>query len=185
MDDIAIIDLFFLRDQQAISALDEKYGRLCRSLAQNILSDLRDSEECVSDAYLGVWNAVPPQRPDPLVSFLCRIVKNLSLKRLRTKSAAKRNSAYDLSLDELSGALSRGDEVTEAVEAKELAEMINRFLSALDEQKRVIFLRRYWFCDSVEDIARLVGKSSHYISVQLHRLRRSLRDCLAAEGVEV
>ena len=105
MEDKRIIDLFFARSELAIEALAAKYGALCSRIAENILGDSMDAEECVNDAYLGVWNSVPPQRPDPLRSFLCRIVRNLSISRYHANTAKKRNSSYDVALEELEGIL--------------------------------------------------------------------------------
>lgn len=183
MEDSKIIDLFFSRSEIAIDAVNKKYGTLLHKTASNFLGDGRDREECVSDTYLAAWNTIPPQRPDPLVSYLCRIVRNLSIKRLRDKSALKRNDAFDIALDELADSLPSADSAEVAVETKELVNHINSFLAGIDEKRRIIFVRRYWFCDSVSEIAAMLGVRSHYVSVQLHRLREALRDYLVSEGV--
>lgn len=185
IEDSKIIELFFARDEAVIHAVSSKYGPVLHKTAANFLRDLRDREECVNDTYLAAWNTIPPQRPDPLVSYLCRIVRNLSIKCLRAKTAAKRNSAYDVALDELANCLPSASTAETGVEAKELAEYINRFLSTLDERKRVIFLRRYWFCDSVSAIASLLGVGNHYVSVHLNRMRMALHKYLTDEGVEL
>ena len=101
MDDDRIIELFFARSEQAITELSRKYGTVCRRVAENILNDRRDAEECLNDAYLAVWNTVPPRRPDPLMSYVCRIVRNQALKRYHANAARKRNSVYDAALEEL------------------------------------------------------------------------------------
>ena len=101
MDDEKIIELFFVRSEQAIKELDRKYGRKCHAVSYNILNNHQDAEECVNDAYLGAWNAIPPAKPDPLLAFVCKIVRNVSLKRYERNTAAKRNSRYDVSIEEL------------------------------------------------------------------------------------
>ena len=101
MDDDRIIELFFARSEQAVTELSRKYGTVCRRTAENILNDRRDAEECLNDAYLAVWNTVPPQRPDPLLSYVCRIVRNQALKRYHANAARKRNSVYDAALEEI------------------------------------------------------------------------------------
>ena len=106
VDDNQILELFFARSEQAIKELDSKYGKICHKVSYNILNDLQDAEECVNDAYLGAWNAIPPERPNPLLSFLCRIVRNQSIMRYHAKTAMKRNSTYDIALDELENCLS-------------------------------------------------------------------------------
>ena len=182
MDDSQIIALFFDRSEQAIPALAEKYGSLCHRVAGNFLSDRRDVEECVSDAYLGVWNTVPPQRPDPLASYLCRIVRNLAVKRYHANTAEKRNGQYDLALEELEGVFSSAASVEQEADARELTRCINRFLETQDRESRVLFVRRYWYADSVEDLARSFGISPHAVSVRLSRIRARLRRCLVKEG---
>ena len=100
MDDSKIIELFYERSEQAIIELSKKYGTVCTKVAKNILNDVRDTEECVNDAYLGAWNTIPPQRPNPLLSYVCRIVRNLAIKKYHANTAVKRNSIYDVALDE-------------------------------------------------------------------------------------
>lgn len=183
MEDSQIIALFFARDQQAISELDSKYGRVCHKLSYQILNNLLDAEECVNDAYLGTWNAIPPKRPDPLLTFLCKIVRNLSIKRYHANTAMKRNSLYDIALSEVERDLMVPDTVEGAVEAKALARLIEAFLDSLTVENRVIFMRRYWFSDSYEEIATRTGLTKKNVSVRLTRLRRHLREYLVKEGV--
>lgn len=185
MADNEIIDLFFARSEQAITELDTKYGHTCRKLSFNILNDHLDVEECMNDSYLGVWNAIPPQRPDPLLAFLCRIVRNLSIARYRHNTAQKRNSAFDLALSELEYCIASPDTVEQSLEVKLLAQTIEQFLDTLTVENRVIFMRRYWFADSYADIAERTGLTQKNVSVRLNRLRRSLRDFLCKEGVLV
>lgn len=183
MEDEQIIALFFARNQQAITELDCKYGGVCHKLSYQILNDRLDAEECVNDAYLGVWNAIPPQRPHPLLTFLCKIVRNLSIKRYHTNTAMKRNSIYGVALSEIGRDVMAPDTVEEEVDAKGLARLIEIFLDSLTAENRVIFMRRYWFSDSYEEIARRVGLTEKNVSVRLTRLRRQLKDHLQKEGV--
>ena len=183
MEDAQIIELFFIRDQQAITELDAKYGSVCHKLSYQILNNQLDAEECVNDAYLGTWNAIPPARPNPLLTFLCKIVRNLSIKRYHANTAIKRNSLYDVALSEVERDVMAPDTVEGEVEAKALARLIEAFLDSLSVENRVIFMRRYWFSDSYEEIARRVGLTEKNVSVRLTRLRRQLKEHLAKEGV--
>ncbi len=185
MDDKAIIDLFFERSEQAIRELDTKYGKTCHKISYNILNNRQDAEECVNDAYLGTWNAIPPQRPNPLLTFVCRIVRNLSIMRHHTNTAMKRNSAYDVALDELENCLSSGSSVEDEVEGKRLVRIIEDFLDTLSQENRVIFMRRYWFSDSYADIAGQVGISEKAVSMRLTRIRGQLRSHLIEKEVLV
>lgn len=181
MEDNKIIALFFARSEEAIAALDRKYGRLCRSVSYNILHDRRDAEECVNDSYLGAWNAIPPQRPDPLRAFLLRIVRNLSITRYHANTAGRR-SGYTAALDELSEVLAAPADPEAEVDARALARAIEEFLDGLSAENRVIFLRRYWFCDSYRQIAARVGLSEKNVSVRLSRTRSQLREFLTEKG---
>ena len=183
MEDHAIIELFFARAEQAIAELQRKYGGICHKVSYQILHNESDVEECVSDAYLGVWNTVPPGRPNPLCTYLCRIVRNLSLNRYHANTAVKRNSSYDIALEEMEHCLGGGKTVEEELEAKELAQAIEAFLDTLSEENRVIFMRRYWFADSYEEIAVLTKLSEKNVSVRLVRLRRQLKEYLAERGM--
>lgn len=183
MEDARIIALFFARDQQAIAELDSKYGGVCRKLSQQILRDPLDAEECVNDAYLGAWNAIPPARPDPLRAFLCKLVRNLSIKRYHANTALKRNSLYDVALSEVERDVIAAESAEDEADVRALTQSIEAFLDTLSAENRVIFLRRYWFADSYEDIARRVGLTEKNVSVRLTRLRRQLREQLAREGV--
>lgn len=185
MEDEKIIDLFFARAEQAISELDVKYGKLCRALSHNILGCWADTEECVNDAYLGAWNAIPPAKPNPLSAYLCKIVRNLSLKLYYRKKAAKRTSAYEAAVKELEGCLQAANSVEDEVEAAELAHIIERFLDTLTAENRVIFMRRYWFCDAYADIAERVGLTEKNVSVRLTRIRRQMKNYLIEREVFV
>ena len=185
MEDGQIVELFWARPEEALRALDETYGGLCRSLALNILNDRRDAEECVNDAYLGLWRAIPPARPAPLRTYLCRVVRNISLNAYYKKHAARRSAAGCVAFEELEECLAGGDEAGQTLETKVLARSIERFLDTLSREDRVIFLRRYWFADSCREIAGRVGLSEKNVTVRLARLRQKLKERLAGEGVSV
>lgn len=177
MEDEAIVALFWNRSPQAIEELDKKYGKLCHKLANNIVNSREDAEECVNDAYLGVWNAIPPARPHPLRAYLVKVVRNVAWKVCERRQAAKR-SGCTVALEELEGCLTDGKTVEDEVEARELARLIEAFLDTLTAKERVIFMRRYGFLDSYGEIARRVGISEKNVSVRLSRMRRKLRDYL-------
>lgn len=181
MEDSKIIGLLFDRAEGAISALAEKFGRRLKSLALNILGSIRDAEECVSDTYLAIWNAIPPRQPDPLAGFVYKTGRNQALKRLRSDTAQKRCDRYDLSLDELAGCIP-GPALEEQVLAMELGLAIDSFLAEQSRENRTIFLRRYWFGDSVQEIARAFGMKENAVSVRLSRIREKLRIYLTEEG---
>lgn len=182
MDDRGIIDLFFERSEEAITQLDRRYGAACRAMAKNILGSEADAEECVSDAYLAVWNAIPPQRPDHLGAWLFRVVRNLSASRYRSNTAARRNSFYDAALSELADVLAAPEGPEDTLAARELARHIDRFLSDLSEDDRAMFVRRYFYGDAVGSVAKALGVSENRVSVRLHRLRKKLRAYLTREG---
>ena len=158
LDDSKIIDLFYERSEQAIIELSQKYGSVCTKVANNILNDVRDTEECVNDAYLGAWNTIPPQRPNPLLSYVCRIVRNLAIKKYHANTAAKRNSSYDVALDELENCFPASTSVEDEFNAGEIARSIDRFLETLDKENRIMFVRRYWHSDSIADLRQYAAE---------------------------
>ena len=183
MNDERIIELFFERSEQAIKELDEKYGRTCHKVSYNILNNRQDAEECVNDAYLGTWNSIPPAKPNPLLAFVCKIVRNISLKRYEQNTAAKRNSYYDVAMEELGDCLAATTTTEEEIAEHELTEIIESFLDLLLKENRVIFLRRYWFSDTYADIAKQVGMTEKNVSVRLTRIRKELREYLIEREV--
>lgn len=185
MEDSKIIDLFFERSEQAIDELSKKYGKVCRKVALNILNNTLDAEECVNDAYIGAWNSIPPQSPNPLSAYVCRIVRNLSIKKYHSNTAIKRNSYYDLALNELEECIASKDSVETEWDARELAKIIDSFLDALDKENRVMFMRRYWFSDSLSEIALMFGITEHNAAVRLSRIRMKMRKYLMKEGVSL
>ena len=183
MEDEKIIKLFFERSEQGIRELDIKYGKICHKLSYNIVNSRQDAEECVNDAYLGAWNAIPPVHPNPLLSYIVKIVRNISLKIYWKKQAAKRSGQYTMALEEIEGCIADPKTVEEEIEAKELARIIEAFLDTLTLENRVIFMRRYWFADSYKDIAEFVGLSEKNISVRLTRIREKMKQYLLERGV--
>lgn len=180
MDDKKIIALLWQRAEEALEAMAEKFGRGLLAMARNILPDLRDAEEAVSDTYLAVWNAIPPAKPDPLSPYIYKVGRNTATNRRRRDTAQKR-SGWEISLEELSGTLS-GPSLEAHVEARALGKAMDTFLDTQSQTTRIIFLRRYWFGDSVKDIAKLLGMKESAVSVRLLRTREKLRDYLTEEG---
>lgn len=183
MHDSEIISLFFDRSERAISALDRKYGAVCNRTANNILGDREDAEECVNDAYLGVWNTIPPQRPDPLRTFVLRIVRNLSIKRLQYNRAKKRAGNYQECYEELSGCIASPDTPESLHEARQLTHYIENFLSGLSSTNRHLFVRRYWYMDSISSLAFAMGMTEGAVRTRLARLRQQLKEELAERGI--
>ena len=181
MKDTEIIELYWNRDESAISATADVYGNYCYSIAYHILQCNEDAQECVNDTYLALWQRIPPERPEPLRPYICRVVRNLSLARRRDDRAQKRNSEYDLSLDELADCMAAPG-FEETLEARELGRAIDAFLDTVSKENRIIFLRRHWFGDSIKDIASLLGFSESAVSVRLHRTRNQLKTYLIREG---
>lgn len=185
MTDEEIIALFFERSERAISELAKMHGDAVGRIALNILGDAEDAEECVNDTWLGVWNSIPPARPSPLRTFVCRIARNLAIKRYHAERAQKRNSRYDLALDELAECLPDRGSVEDSIEAKELAGTINAFLDTLPYVDKFLFMRRYWYAESLSEIAEMAGMRCGTAAVRLHRVREKLRNYLKEEGVPV
>lgn len=185
MDDNAIIDLLFERSEQGLIELERKYGAAVRRMAANGLLEEQDAEECVNDTILGVWNSIPPQRPECLSAYVCRIARNLAAKRYRANHAAKRSSAFETAIDELQDCISAPENVEAEAEAKELSAAISRYLKTLRYFDRFCFIRRYWYGDPVSEIAAMTRESRHYVSVRLFRTREKLREYLKEEELIV
>ena len=184
MQDQQIVELFWRRSEEAVRASADKYGPYCRTVAKSLLADPRDAEECVNDAYLGTWDAIPPARPNPLLAFLCRIVRNLSLMRYHADRAAKRGGgSYTVALEELEGCLASPRTVEGDLEEQELVRLIEDFLETLSPENRVLLMRRYWFSDSYGEIAAQTGLSETNVSVRLTRIRKQLRHYFEERGV--
>lgn len=183
IDDEKIIELFFARSEQGIRELDMKYGKICLHLSYNIVNSRQDAEECVNDAYLGAWNAIPPVRPNPLLTYICKIVRNISLKLYYRKEAAKRCSHYTIAMEEIEACIADLKTPEAELEARELARIIESFMETLTPENRVIFMRRYWFADSYRDIAWFVGLTEKNISVRLTRIREKMKQYLSEREV--
>ena len=182
MDDRQIISLFFERSEQAIEALSAKYGALMKRVALNVLGSAEDAEESVNDALLSVWNTVPPEDPQSLSAYSCRITRNIALTRYQRNTAQKRNSHFDISLDELTESFAGKGSVEDSVSAEELGRLINQFLAGQNRKNRQIFVRRYWFGEDIRELAECFQMSENHVSVRLSRLRGKLRSYLEKEG---
>jgi len=186
MDDSKIVELYFARNETAITQTEIKYGSACRSIAHRILKNKEDSEECVFDSYMSLWNTIPPVKPLNFFSYLARLVRNHSLNRYSRLKAKKRgNGEVELVLEELSYCIPDSMKVEESLEYLELSEIINKFLRSLEEEKAVIFMQRYWYLCSIKQIAKNNNLSESNVKMILLRLRESLRNILAKEGIEV
>lgn len=163
MNDNDIIELFFCRSEQALAAVQNKYGRLCGSVSYNILHNREDVEECVNDAYLTVWNKIPPERPDSLAAYVCRIVRNISLNKFKYNKAQKRG--YAVCLDELEECVSETDDPEARFESKQLSAYIDEFLNTLDDKNNAIFVRRYWFGEELGEIGKQIERSTQIRSI--------------------
>ena len=182
MDDKRIISLFFSRDETAIEKLSEKYGRLCFSIVRNILCDEEDVKECVNDAFLTVWNKIPPENPNSLTAFVLKITRNTALKRFEYNTAEKRCSKAVVSIDELSEILS-DESVEERFDNEQIGAVLNRFLEGLKPQIRSVFIRKYYFFESISEIARRYSFSESKVKSMLHHAKLKLREFLEKEGV--
>ncbi len=180
MDDHHIIELYFARDERAITETAMRYGALCHSVADNILHNRSDAEECVSDTYLRAWNAIPPERPAALAAFLCRITRNLALDRYRARHRQRRNDDLTLSFEELSDCIPMRDE-----DAGELPSLLNGFLGTLEPPERQLFCGRYWHACSVKGLARTHGLTPKAVTMRLSRTRDKLRKYLEERGYSV
>lgn len=184
MDDQRIIELYFERDEQAIKETDAKYGKLCHSIAYNILNNHEDSEECVNDTYIGVWNAIPPTRPNNFTAFVCRIARNMSLKRFEFMKREKRSADVLASLDELSAILP-DERYSPDVSDEDIGKIISTFLRSQKEDVRNVFIRKYYFFDSVKEIAKRYGFTESKVKNMLFYTRNKLKDFLIKEGIEI
>lgn len=184
MDDNRIIELYWDRSEDAITETATKYGGYCYTIAYNILSNNEDSEESVNDTWLAAWNTMPPRRPKLLAAFLGKMTRYISLDRWKNRTALKRGGGeVPLVLDELEECISGEDSVEKEYLRKEFAETLNRFLEKLSEVERKVFLCRYWYMDSIEDIADRFGFTESKVASMLHRTRGKLRKILEQEGL--
>ena len=186
MQDNELLKMYFDRNEQAISETAEQYGRYCMYIADNILQNRQDSEECVNDAYVTLWNTIPPQKPQSLKAYLARLVKNCSLDMLRKRNADKRGKGeYALALDELAECLRSPDSPEDEAESTLLKETIVRFLDTRKRDERVMFVKRYWYFYSISEIALQMKKSESNVKTTLMRLRNALKEKLEKEGFDI
>lgn len=184
MDDAKIIDLFFARSEDAISETAVKYGKLCYSISGNILENSEDTEECVNDTYMALWNCIPPQRPSDLMAFISKIIRNLSLKKLEYNSAKKRDSNITHSLSELEEILP-DKAISDKFDDEEIGRILSEFLKKEKADVRNVFIRKYWYFDSVSDIAKRYKFSESKVKSMLFHTRNRLKKYLIKEGVHL
>ncbi len=186
MDDARIVQLYWDRDENAIPETADKYGRYCTAIALNIVGNPEDAEECVNDTWLSAWNSMPPQRPAALAAFLGKITRNISFNMYKHRKAEKRGGGETAAvLDELSECVSGKDDPEQSADMHELAEVINSFLATLPDEKKRLFISRYWYTDSIPEIAARYGMKRGAVSTALSRMRSDLRLFLSERGYTV
>lgn len=184
MEDKTIIQLYFERSETAISETATKYGKLCHTIAYNILFNEEDSEECVNDTYMKAWEVIPPQIPEKLAAFLGKITRNLAISKYRHNSSLKRGGGQvNLALEELEECISDKNTTEQAVSDKMFVEQLNIFLEKLSEEKRKVFMQRYWYLRPISEIAEEFSLSESKVKMMLHRTRNSLKETLEKEGI--
>lgn len=184
MEDNKIIDLFFARNEDAIRYTDERYGRRLFVLADNIVRNHQDAEENVSDTYAKAWNTIPPQRPVHLFAYLAKICRNFALKKLDWNAAAKRSAQVVSLTREMENCIPDAVRDRE-LEERELGRILDAFLRTLSQENQLVFLRRYWYVDTVGEIAERYGISESAVAMRLNRTRKKLAEYLAKEGIRV
>ncbi len=183
LEDGDIVELFWRRSEQAIAETETKYGKLCFGIAFRILQNNEDSEECVNDTYLRTWNSIPADRPDRLGAYVSKITRRLAIDKYRESTAKKRAAETVMLFDELSGALP--DRTNgEAADKIVIRDTLNDFLCSLTPENRLIFMRRYWYCDSVRAISALMKMTEAGVNGRLDRMRRKLKDALGKAGID-
>ncbi len=183
MEDEMIIKLFWTRDETAIKETKSKYGKYCHRIANNILHNKEDAEECENDTYLDAWNIMPPSRPFVLSAFLGAITRRIAIDRWRRREADKRKSSATVSLTELEDCIPSDKTIDDAIEASTLADLLSAFLRELPEAESDVFLRRYWYCDSIEAICYRYGYTASKTKMMLKRTRDKLKLKLEKEGI--
>lgn len=183
MQDDKIVELYWQKDESAIKETQQKYDRYLYKIAYNILADSEDSKESVNDTYLGAWNSIPPHKPVTLSTYLGKLTRRISIDVFRRKNREKRRGTqYAVSLSELEECVSVGDVTADAVDVKMLGEALNRFLQGVSEEARHTFIGRYYFCDSVREVATYCGMSEAQAKSLLYRTRQELKAYLEKEG---
>lgn len=185
LTDSEIVQALFDRKEEIFTEVEKRYGKRCLATAENILNNREDAKECVNDAYMKLWNLIPPNRPQILGTYLCKLVKYTAIDMLKSRLAYKRGGgAFSLVLDELSECIPDKINVERAAESRETIEKINKFLRESPEESRRIFILRYWYCCEISDIAKRLGMRKNHVSVILSRTRSRLREYLEKEGLE-
>lgn len=186
MDDKEIIDLYWERSEKAVTATIEKYGNYCRSIAYNILHNQEDVEECINDACLRAWNAIPPERPDCLSVYLGKITRNLALNHVKYYEAKKRgHGQMEQTLEELAECIPTNTNVEQQFEETLVVKVIEEFLVEQPREQRNIFIRRYWYMMPIKEIAGVYGISESRVMSLLYRLRKKLKKYLEKEGIRL
>ncbi len=185
MEDKDIIELYFSRNEAAIKETERKYGGLCYRIAYNILSIHEDSEECVNDTYLNLWKKIPPTRPESFKAFICRVTRNLSISRFRSMRSQKRYNGMETMLSELNDCVPSSYDVALQADSLQLSEYISDWLDELSAEESAIFVRRYWFGDTVKDLADKCGVSAEKMAQCMFRLRKRLKTYLEERGVTI
>ena len=184
MTDEELIALLEVRDKNALVELENKYGSYCKSIAMKILRNRQDTDECLNDAYLSVWKAIPPAKPDDLRMYLAGVVRNAAISHWRRAHAEKRGSGHiELLLEELSDAAASDSALEKLDDTLALKDAFNAFLGSLKQEQRRIFLLRYWYMEKIEEIAEKLGISESKVKVSLHRTRNKLKKLLEREGL--
>jgi RNA polymerase sigma-70 factor (ECF subfamily) len=186
MTDTQIIDLYLQRSESAIDETAKQFGGYCNTIAMNVLHNREDADECVNDAYLKVWNSIPPERPRVFQSFLGKIVRNAALDCYKFRNRQKRGGGETVLLfDELQECISSADNVENAVDIKDLGKAIDDFLRSINRQDAAFFIRRYWYSDSVPKIAKMYSAGESKVKMSLSRTRKKFKDELVQKGVYI
>jgi RNA polymerase sigma-70 factor (ECF subfamily) len=185
MEDKCIIDLLFKRDEQGLEEARQRYGSLIKTIIRNLLTLPEDAEECENDTYHALWNTIPPQKPHSLSAYMGRLARNIAVSRYRKNTAEKRSEAMTLMLSELSECLPAPATTESEAEGRELTRLIADWLKTLEEDDRIMFVRRYWYGYSLREIAEQTFSAAPYLATRMHNLRRSLKAWLEQSGVAV
>ena len=185
MDDHIIVDMFWDRNEEAIGIAQTQYHTYCMSISYSILGSAQDAEECVNDTFLRAWDSIPPKRPSVLYAYLGKLVRNLSIDRLRAKNAEKRDNRYSVALEEIEYWLSGEEPSEQSYDEILLAEQISTFLRTLSKSRRVLFIGRYWNLLSVTELAEQFGMSEGAVKNSLWRTRTKLKEFLIKEGYQL
>ena len=181
MDDREIIELLFLRTESALDEISRKYSHLYMGIIKALIDDSRDAEECANDVLLAVWNSIPPNKPDHLSAYVCKLARRIGIDRFRHNTVGKRNGTYVLTLDELEECIASTE--GDPTDGVALREALDRFLREQPAQSRIVFLQRYWYFRSIKEIAKDADMSENAVKVMLHRVRERLKAFLEKEGI--